>query len=381
MITLDPKIRRRLESEVAEARKYAEKGARQAIKGFAVDQKEAWPAMTPEQQALRRRLRAHGRQLGDRRDQEKGTQTIDRLVSKCAYEHWHRLLFARFLAENDLLVEPAVGVSISLDECRELAREGGGDWLTLASEFAVRMLSHIFRAGDPVLEVALPPETREKLEKILADLPRDVFIADDSLGWVYQFWQKERKEEVDLKLKAGGKTEVDDLSPKTQLFTDDYMVCFLLHNTLGAWWAGKRLADNPELARNAKSEEELRAACGLSGIEWTYLRFVRGDDDAWRPAAGVFDGWPKSASKITMLDPCMGSGHFLVFALPIFVAFRMSEEGLSREEAVYAVLRDNLFGLEIDPRCTQIAAFNLALAAWRMAEYQVLPQPQLACSG
>ena len=66
-----------------------------------------------------------------------------------------------------------------------------------------------------------------------------------------------------------------------------------------------------------------------------------------------------------MLDPCMGSGHFLVFALPILVAFRMAEEGLSQSAAVEAVLRDNLFGLEIDPRCTQIAAFNLAFAAWR----------------
>jgi len=56
----------------------------------------------------------------------------------------------------------------------------------------------------------------------------------------------------------------------------------------------------------------------------------------------------------------MGSGHFLVVALPILVGFRMEEEGLSRDEATFAVLRDNLFGLEIDSRCTQIAAFNLA---------------------
>ncbi len=378
MVTLDPKIRRRLESEVIKARDYAEEGARKAVRELAVDQKEAWSTMTPEQRMLRNRLRAHGRQLGDRRDQAKGTQTIERLVTECAYEHWHRMLFARFLAENDLLVEPDTQVAISLDECRELARERGIDWLTLASDFAVRMLSQIFRADDPVLEVALPPETRQKLEKILEDLPRDVFIADDSLGWVYQFWQTAEKDRVN---KSEKKIGADELPAVTQLFTEDYMVLFLLHNTLGAWWTGKHLAENPELARNAKSEEELRAACGLPGVEWTYLRFVRGDDDVWRPAAGTFDGWPKAASEITMLDPCMGSGHFLVFALPILVAFRMSEERLSREEAVYAVLSNNLFGLEIDPRCTQIAAFNLAFAAWRMAGYQSLPLPQLACSG
>ena len=77
----------------------------------------------------------------------------------------------------------------------------------------------------------------------------------------------------------------------------------------------------------------------------------------------------------------MGSGHFLVFALPILAAFRMAEEGSSREAAVEAVLRENLFGLEIDPRCTQIAAFNLAFAAWRRVGHRPLPRLNLACSG
>jgi hypothetical protein len=165
-----------------------------------------------------------------------------------------------------------------------------------------------------------------------------------------------------------------------------YMVLFLLHNTLGAWWAGKVLAKNTTLSATAASEEALRAACKVGNVEWTYLRFVRdktegGAEDPWRPAAGAFEGWPKATKDITVLDPCMGSGHFLVFALPILVALRMSEEGLSQSAAVDAVLRDNLFGLEIDPRCTQIAAFNLAFAAWRRVGHRRLPRLNLACSG
>lgn len=378
MATLEAKIRRQLESRVVLARAGAEIGARKAIQELAVDRKEPWQTMTPEQRKLRNRLRAHAKQLGDLRDSAKGTQGIERLVAECAYEHWHRMLFARFLAENDLLVEPTSGVAISLEECRELAQASGVDWLTLASEFASRMLSQIFRAGDPVLEVALPPETRHELEEILHALPAAVFVADDSLGWVYQFWQAAEKERVNRSEKKIG---ADELPAVTQLFTEDYMVLFLLHNTLGAWWAGKRLAENPALAERAGDEEALRAACALPGVEWRYLRFVRGDDERWRPAAGTFDGWQKQARQLTLLDPCMGSGHFLVFALPILVAFRVCEEGLSTAEAVAAVLRDNLFGLEIDPRCTQIAAFNLALAAWRLGGYQALPALQLACSG
>jgi hypothetical protein len=334
-------------------------------------------ALSPDQRKLRNRLRAHGRQLGDKLDEKKGTQSIDRLTGECAYEHWHRLLFARFLAENDLLVEPESGMALSLDECRELAREQSKDWLVLASEFAQRMLPQIFRAGDPVLEVPLPPEKRQELEALLEGLPREVFIADDSLGWVYQFWQADQKDAVNA---SENKIGADELPAVTQLFTEDYMVLFLLHNTLGAWWAGKVLAAKPDLARSAASEDECRAACAVQGIEWSYLRFVR-EGDVWRPAAGRFPGWPTAAKNLTVLDPCMGSGHFLAFALPMLVALRREEEKLSVAEAVDAVLRDNLFGLELDPRCTQIAAFNVGLTAWKLAGYRPLPALNLACAG
>ena len=287
------------------------------------------------------------------------------------------------LAEAGLLIEPETSVAITLDEAKELARDQGGDWLTLVSAWAGRMLPQIFRDGDPVLNLALPPETRAELEALLEELPRTAFLADDSLGWIYQFWQADLKEAVNS---SGVKIGADELPAVTQLFTEDYMVLFLLHNTLGAWWAGKMLAERPDLAQSAASEEELREACRVGSVEWTYLRFVREEGEGgapglWRPAAGTYPGWPRGAKDVTLCDPCMGSGHFLVFALPILAALRMAEEGLSREAATDVVLRDNLFGLEIDLRCTEIAAFNLAFAAWRMAGYRPLPALNVACSG
>lgn len=382
MASLDRTLRKDLERTVKAARRVAEAGARKAIEQLGVGEAEAPKHLTTEQRALRNRLRAHGRQLGDRRD-PKGVQATARLVQECAYEHWHRMLFARFLAEADLLIEPDSGVAITLDEVQELAREKATDWLPLASDYAERMLPQIFRKDDPVLDIALPPETRSEMEDLLKGLTKPVFQADDSLGWVYQFWQADKKQEInDAEVKIGA----DELPAVTQLFTEDYMVLFLLHNTLGAWWAGKVLASNPSLAASAPDEAALRAACKVGDIDWAYLRFVRdttedGTEGPWRPAAGVFEGWPKAAKDLTVLDPCMGSGHFLVFALPILAAFRMAEEGLSQSAAVDAVLKDNLFGLEIDPRCTQIAAFNLAFAAWRKVGHRPLPQLNLACSG
>lgn len=383
MASLERTLRKELEKTVKAARRVAEGGASIAIKQLGVGEAEAPRHLTADHRALRNRLRAHGRQLGDRRDPKTGGQATTRLVQECAYEHWHRMLFARFLAETDLLIEPDSGVAVTLDEVQELAREKETDWLPLASGYAERMLPQIFRKTDPVLEIALPPETRSELEDLLKGLPKPVFEADDSLGWVYQFWQSDRKDEVN---KSEVKIGADELPAVTQLFTEDYMVLFLLHNTLGAWWAGKVLAGNLSLATSAPDEAALRAACKVGDIDWTYLRFVRdtaegGTEGPWRPAAGTFEDWPKAAKDLTVLDPCMGSGHFLVFALPILVAFRMTEETLSLSAAVDAVLKDNLFGLEIDPRCTQIAAFNLAFATWRKVSYRPLPQLNLACSG
>ncbi len=382
MASLPDTLRRRLEKTVVEAREVAEAGARAAVERLAVSRSEPFASMAPAERELRVQLRAHARQLGDPR-KESGEQGIHRLVVECAYEHWHRMLFARFLAENRLLIHPEHAVPVTLAECEELAAEAGEkDGWRLAGRFAARMLPAIFRPDDSVLSVRLAPEHQQALEALLAELPADVFTADDSLGWVYQFWQTKRKDEVN---KSGSKVGADELPAVTQLFTEPYMVQFLLHNTLGAWWAGNVLAGRPELAQTAASEEELRRACELPGCEWTYLRFVRAEEgDPWRPGAGTFGGWPKRAADITVLDPCCGSGHFLVEAFRILVSMRVAEGGLSAREACDAVLRDNIFGLEIDERCTQIAVFNLALAAWRYPGAggdRPLPEFRIARSG
>jgi len=377
MPALQTDLRNKLEHTVIEARDVAETGARAALEILAVHHYEPYPHQTPEQRKLRNRLRAHARQLGDIQN-PKGEMAIARLVNECAYEHWHRMLFARFLSENDLLIDPSAGVAISLAEAEELAKEAKLDLWAYASRCAQQMLPQIFRPDDPVLQVSLANEHRVKLERLLAGLAPETFKAEDALGWVYQFWQAKRKEAVN---KSGVKIGADELPAVTQLFTEDYMVDFLLDNTIGAWHAGKDLTVNFKLAENAKSEEELRKAVALPGCPWHYLRFIKGEDGRWLPAAGTFDGWPKMAKALKCLDPCMGSGHFVVAMFERLVDLRMEEEKLCEAEAVAAVIRDNLFGLEIDQRCTQIGAFNLALAAWRRIGYCTLPAMNLACSG
>ena len=378
MSTLSKEYRRQLERVVLAAREEAERGAAAALESFGVADAKLPGHLDDAGKNLRRKLRAHGRQVGDVRRPD-DSQEVEHLIHECAYEHWHRMLFARFLAENGFLIEPDSGLDVDLDFCEERARETNSDKWEIAAGFAQRMLTGVFRVDDPVLQVRLPTEFRNRLTALLASLPVEVFTASDSLGWVYQFWQAKKKEEVN---ESGVKIGADELPSVTQLFTEDYMVDFLLDNTLGAWHAGRVAALNISKfkAQDCPTEEAARKACALPGCEWKYLRFIQ-KDGHWTPAAGTFDGWPKIARELKCLDPCMGSGHFVVAIFERLVALRLAEEKLDEAAAVAAVIRDNLFGLEIDPRCTKIGAFNLALAAWRRVGHCSLPAMNLACSG
>ena len=351
MPPLDTTLRNALEKAVVEARLKAEDAARAALDVLAVNDSRAFETLTREQRALRNLLRAKVRQLGSGIHSTGATM----LVEEVAYVQWHRMLFARFLAENNLLMHP-IGEPVTLEECEELAAEEGDQdrWAT-AARYAGNMLPGIFAPDDPSIQVKFAPEGRAALEAALSTIPGPVFTSDDGLGWVYQFWQSQKKKEVSA---SGRKIEKLDLAAYSQLFTEDYMVRFLLENSLGAWWA-TRHPDSP-LVRN-----------------FGYLRL----QEDGTPAAGTFQGWPELTRDLTMMDPCCGSGHFLVIAFEMLRRMRMEEEGLDDIEASDAVVRDNLFGLEIDPRCVQIAAFAVALAAWKVGGYRKLPLPNIACSG
>jgi hypothetical protein len=381
MATLGSALRKQLENTVREARTIADEAAEDAVARLAIAAARPPAYFSEEQKALRRRLRAHARSLGDQLHPD-DVMTTARLAEAAAYEHWHRMLFGRFLVERDLLIHPTLRVAISRGELKELAEEEGfADEWALVERFAAPSLPAVFKPDDPVLALELDPHFQARLRALVTALPEDIFASDDSLGWTYQFWRAEEKTAVnDRQVKIGA----DELPAVTQLFTEPYMVKFLLHNTLGAWWAGKVLAGQPDLTRDAPDEYALRAACSLPGVEWDYLRFVRDEEGngPWRPAAGAFPRWPQRAAEITYLDPCCGSGHFLVEAFCILAALRQAEEDLPPKEAAHAVLRDNLHGLEIDGRCVQIAAFNVALAAWRLAGGPVtLPVPHIAWVG
>jgi len=355
MFVLTQQQRSTLEAAVKLGRKAAEKGAYNALQAMAVDHPEPFAHMSSDQRILRNLLRSKARLLGDKLEAT-GKHQINKLSYELAYETWHKMLFAQFIEANQLLMHTD-GVAVSFADVEELYKEEGfADKWDAASAYASHMLPAIFRPEDPLMKVPYSTNDRIALEEIIDSLETSIFTSDDALGWVYQFWQSEAKAAINA---SGDKIDGEKLPAVTQLFTEPYMVHFLIDNTLGAWWVSRHPGVKPP-------------------IKFDYLRLL--EDGA--PAAGKFEGWPDKTSEVTSLDPCMGSGHFVVSLFMVFVALRMYEEGLSKEEATDKVISENLHGLELDPRCTQLAAFNLALTAWKFCgQYKELPEMNLACSG
>ena len=152
MQPLEKTLRNRLESTIKKARDIAEVAGRASLEQIGVGEATAFSHLSDQERELRRKLRVHGRQLGDVRSPVSKMQDIQRLTEEVAYEHWHRMLFARFLAENSLLMYWPEGddepIDVDLETCQGLIDEGEEQahsvW-ELAARFAARMLPQIFR--------------------------------------------------------------------------------------------------------------------------------------------------------------------------------------------------------------------------------------------
>ncbi|MCC6811537.1 MAG: BREX-6 system adenine-specific DNA-methyltransferase PglX [Deltaproteobacteria bacterium] len=232
--------------------------------------------------------------------------------------------------------------------------------------------------------------------RVLVDALEDPGLAscwtdDMTLGWVYQYWNDPEREALDAKLNDGGKVEPHEIASKTQMFTERYMVDWLLQNSLGPMWlamCGKH-GWAPEVERDG-----VLAALEARRVEWrqkrdsgevalTELMPLHSDvERRWAyylpqplPDDAVAHA-PESVRSLKILDPAVGSGHFLVVAFDLLFALYQEEarhRGRSGDpewqprQIVESILENNLFGIDLDPRAVQIAAAALWLKAHEVA--------------
>ena len=154
------------------------------------------------------------------------------------------------------------------------------------------------------------------------------------IGWLYQFYISERKAQVDEAVKKGKKVSKDDLPAKTQLFTPDWIVKYLVENSLGRLWFEKGDENSP-LKEN-----------------WKY--YLDGEL--------IKDGTKLSPEEIKIIDPACGSGHMLVYAFDVLYDIYVSC-GYPERDIPQLILEKNIYGIDIDERAAQLAYFALIMKA------------------
>jgi hypothetical protein len=206
---------------------------------------------------------------------------------------------------------------------------------------------------------------------------------DTTLGWVYQFWNDPEREALDDKVNNGGKIERHEVAAKTQLFTDRYMVEWLLQNSLGQQWLAICMKHGwtPEArasgALNVLEERRqiwrARRAAG-EVLPETMMPIESEEEQRWKywvpqplPREAV-EAAPETIRTFKMLDPAVGSGHFLLIAFDLLTAFYQEEarhrgEFWTPKQIAESILENNLHGVDLDPRAVQLAAAALWLKA------------------
>lgn len=276
------------------------------------------------------------------------------------------------------------------------ASEGYGFLLQLVFEDVATDLPGLFGPAGVADLVPIPAATlRYTIEWLDQEGLASCWTDDMTLGWVYQYWNDPEREALDAKLNAGGKVEPHEIASKTQMFTERYIVDWLLQNSLGPmWlamcrkhgWVAQVEALGPDGLSTLNRLEERRVQWRAkrdageisltelmplhSAVEerWAYYVPQPIPDDAVTYALD-------SVRDLRLLDPAVGSGHFLVVAFELLAAI-YREEAEHRGEAadprwsdsaiVERILEQNLHGIDLDPRAVQIAAAALWLKAQQL---------------
>ena len=278
------------------------------------------------------------------------TDAVAEFTRETAYTWANRLLALRCMEARGLIDEVILQKGVyggrSLEHHRLAQRQpercmGEDDGLFAVLEQACdRQAAHLPLLFDPRAPgVALRPSVAalKQAVTLLSSAPVEIFQAPDALGWAYQYWNTEEKDRVFEKVRTerGAKIAGADIIPATQLYTEPYMVKFLVQNSLGALWMG--------MYPDSKLYES-----------WEY--YVRDADRA--PVT------KKPLREVTFLDPACGSGHFLLEAFDLFYAMYEEEGDLITSEAICtAILEHNLYGIDIDERAVQIAEASLWMKA------------------
>ena len=186
------------------------------------------------------------------------------------------------------------------------------------------------------------------VEQMIAMIPEDDWRDEvQIIGWLYQYYNSEKKDAVFAALKKNVKISKDNIPAATQLFTPDWIVRYMVENSLGRLWA----QGHPATPIKAEWKYYLEDAAQTPEVE-ARLAPLRQSYAALTP------------EQLTCIDPCCGSGHILVYLFDVLMQI-YTDYGYTAREAVESIVQNNLYGLDIDKRAAQLAYFAVMMTARR----------------
>lgn len=211
------------------------------------------------------------------------------------------------------------------------------------------ILPVLFEETDDYSELLIPISFTDEegiVHKLVNDIDEEDFREQvEIIGWLYQYYISEKKDEVFAALKKNKKITKENIPAATQLFTPDWIVKYMVENSLGRLW----LEGHPN--------EELQNSWKYYLEEAEQEAEVQAELDRIKEESKTI-----SPEDITVLDPSMGSGHILVYAFDVLYQIYVSA-GYSEREIPKLILEKNLYGLDIDDRAGQLAYFSLMMKA------------------
>ena len=322
-----------------------------------------------------------GERLSDieRRQRNKLIKRIEeigfkRVMEETAYTWFNRFIALRFMEVNDYLptkvrvlsssnpdsVEPdmmkeALSLDLEIDKERvyELKMTNETDELfkyliKAHCNDLSRYMSFMFESKDDYKEI-LFPEGLLGTDSFVRQLTNTDVITErdwesvEIIGWLYQYYISEEKDEVFANLKKNIKISKDKIPAATQLFTPNWIVRYMVENSLGRIWM------------ESYPESSLKE-------QWKYYLDEAEQEESVKKQLEEIRYKNVNPEEITFLDPCCGSGHILVYAFDVFYEMYL-EKGYVENEIPQLILSKNLFGLDVDDRAVQLASFALMMKA------------------
>ena len=307
-------------------------------------------------------LRGYERQIEELRNQiQDKTEKI--VIEEVAYTWFNRVMALRFMDANEynapMVVTPAVGqtrpeilqdaMSGSIDEELMLTPEEKllpeaklyrKILVAVCNKKMSNPMSFLFEHISDYTELLLPDDLLSD-QSFLTDIRNGMTDEDcqnvEIIGWLYQFYITDRKADAESKKSKKGGLKSDEQAAATQLFTPHWIVRYMVENSLGRIW----MTLHPESSL-------------IKEMPY-YIATPEGQTD-------IIPEDIHSAKDIRFLDPCVGSGHILVYAFDLFCKM-YEEEGEQAKDIPALILENNLYGIDIDRRCYQLASFALTMKA------------------